>query len=109
MPIKYTHEALSAAAAGATTLDEALASLDRKPDRYNRRYLQRRPAACAVDTSHFTGQARNRGRKFPSKLAPDEILVPRPTDAERLPGARIRRALAELGRPEACEGCGTGP
>lgn len=164
MPIKYTHDALSAAAAAATTLDEALASLGREPDRYNRRYLQRRLASCAIDTSHFrpagtvytkellqeavaasqsvagvvrhlhqrqaggtqahigrrikafgidtshfTGQAHSRGKKFPSKLSADEILVQRPADAKRLPGRRIRRSLAELGRPERCEGCGTGP
>lgn len=35
--------------------------------------------------------------------------VQRPSDAKRLPGAQIRQALAELGRPELCEDCGTGP
>ncbi|WP_083977065.1 HNH endonuclease signature motif containing protein [Kitasatospora azatica] len=38
-----------------------------------------------------------------------ELLAKRPWDAKRLPGERIRRALAELGRPELCEDCGTGP
>ncbi|BFV59120.1 hypothetical protein KCMC57_up42240 [Kitasatospora sp. CMC57] len=33
----------------------------------------------------------------------------RPADAKRLPGSRIRKALLELGRPDACQDCGTGP
>ncbi|MFI6446163.1 HNH endonuclease signature motif containing protein [Kitasatospora sp. NPDC050543] len=164
MQLNYTHDALKKAAAAATTLDEALVSLGREPDRYNRRYLRRKLTACAIDnshfrqagtvytkelpqeavaasqsvagvvrhlqqrqaggtqahtgrrikafgidTSHFTGQAHNRGKKFPTKLRPEELLVQRPREAKRIPGSRIRRALAELGRPDICEGCDIGP
>ncbi|WP_407658477.1 HNH endonuclease signature motif containing protein [Kitasatospora acidiphila] len=62
-----------------------------------------------IDTSHFTGQAHGKGKKFPRRMAPEVLLVQRPQHAKRLPGARIRRALLELGRPELCQGCDVGP
>ncbi|MFE7530589.1 HNH endonuclease signature motif containing protein [Kitasatospora sp. NPDC057542] len=39
----------------------------------------------------------------------EQLLVQRPPEAKGLPGSRIRSAPAELGRPELCEDCGTGP
>ncbi|MFJ4097217.1 HNH endonuclease signature motif containing protein [Kitasatospora sp. NPDC089913] len=72
-------------------------------------HIGRRIKALGIDTSHFTGQAHHRGKHSTKRLSPEQILVQRPPEAKRLPGARIRAALAELGRPELCEGCGTGP
>ena len=37
------------------------------------------------------------------------MLTRRPADAKRLPGQRIRQALLELGHPDECADCGTGP
>lgn len=74
-----------------------------------RRLIQAEISRHRIDTKHFTGQAHNRGKRSPSRFAPEQVLVQRPPHAPRLPGRRIRRALAELGRPELCEGCGIGP
>ncbi len=70
--------------------------------------MRRKLTEYAVDPSHFTGQARSRGTRSTRRLSPEQVLVQRPPDAKRLPGSRLRTALAELGRPELCEGCGTG-
>ncbi|MGW1174257.1 HNH endonuclease signature motif containing protein [Kitasatospora sp. NPDC002543] len=164
MPVKYTRELLTEAAAAATTLDEMLTALGREPTPYSRsylrqrikaygieashfpepatfytkellqeavaasdsvagviRYLNRRQAGgtqahvgrrikqFGIDTSHFTGAAHNRGKPSPRRLAPAEVLVLGAADDKRRPGFRIRRALTAIGRPEVCEGCGTGP
>ncbi|MFI8458482.1 hypothetical protein [Kitasatospora sp. NPDC085464] len=49
----YSKELLAEAAAAATTLDEMLIALDRKPNEYNRKYLRQRIKAYGIDTTHF--------------------------------------------------------
>ncbi|MFJ9951112.1 HNH endonuclease signature motif containing protein [Kitasatospora sp. NPDC091207] len=117
MPVTYTRELLATAAAAATSLDEMLTALGREPDKDRRKYLRRKLTAYAIDTSHFrpTGSVYTREllevavAACQSVAGVEQLLVQRPWDAERLPGARIGQALAELGRPEQCEGCGIGP
>ncbi|MFI9330681.1 HNH endonuclease signature motif containing protein [Kitasatospora sp. NPDC052868] len=109
MPVRYTRELLTTTAATAASLDEMPTALGREPNLDRRKYLRRKPTECAIDTSHFTGQAHNRCPWSTRRLPPERVLVQRPSDAKRLPGAQIRQALAELGRPEPCEDCGTGP
>ncbi|MFE9428123.1 HNH endonuclease [Kitasatospora sp. NPDC006697] len=74
----------------------------------NRRRLKAVIAQHDLDTSHFTGAGSNRGKPPANRRRPEELLVQRPSDAQRLKGPRLRRALLELGRPDSCEGCGTG-
>ncbi|MFJ2867325.1 HNH endonuclease signature motif containing protein [Kitasatospora sp. NPDC087314] len=109
MLVNYTRELLTTIAATATSLDEMLTALGREPNRDRRKYLRRKLAEYGIDTSHFTGQAHHRGTRSPRRITPEEVLVQRPREAKRIPGLRIRQALSELGRPELCEGCGTGP
>ncbi|AUG77431.1 hypothetical protein CFP65_2606 [Kitasatospora sp. MMS16-BH015] len=105
----YTREVLQAAVTASCSLADVMRRLHLRPAGGTHAHIGRRIKAFDIDTSHFTGSGHNRGKPSPRKLPPEEILVQRPAEARRLPGFRIRRALAELGRPELCEGCGTGP
>ncbi|MET2717456.1 HNH endonuclease [Streptomyces harbinensis] len=65
-------------------------------------------AELGCDTSHFLGQAHQRGKPSPRARTAEAILVERPGE-RRTKTHLLRRALAEIGRPEQCAGCGTGP
>ncbi|RKN49669.1 hypothetical protein D7223_08475 [Micromonospora endolithica] len=71
-------------------------------------HISRQLKRFGVDTSHFTGQAHNRGRPG-RRRSSSQVLVKLPPEARRVPGARLQRALAFIGIPEACERCGVGP
>ncbi|GGX65229.1 hypothetical protein GCM10010358_19490 [Streptomyces minutiscleroticus] len=61
-----------------------------------------------LTTSHFLGQAHQRGRAASTAVPSEEVLV-RHDDSHRTPGKRLRRALREVGVPEQCARCGIGP
>lgn len=64
-----------------------------------------------IDTSHFLGQASNRGGNHlggPEKLAAETILVYNRNNDRRERVDRLRRALIESGVPEQCAVCGLG-
>ncbi|MCX4748794.1 HNH endonuclease [Kitasatospora sp. NBC_01287] len=104
-----TREILEAAVAASQSVADVIRHLNQRQCGGTHAHIGRRIKAFGIDTSHFTGQAHNRAKHSPTKLRPEQLLVQRPKDAIRLPGRRIRRTLAEIGRPERCEGCGTGP
>ncbi|MFF3068513.1 HNH endonuclease [Kitasatospora sp. NPDC057936] len=62
-----------------------------------------------LDTSHFTGQAHNKGQKTGPRRTADELLVLRPPGSQRVPGERLRTMLVHIGHPDVCELCGTPP
>ncbi|MFG2909307.1 HNH endonuclease signature motif containing protein [Kitasatospora sp. NPDC048286] len=105
----YTKELLEEAVAASQSVAGVIRYLNRPQAGGTQAHVGRRIKALGIDTSHFTGQSHRRGKPSPRRLPPGEILVQRPAGAKRLPGFRIRRALAELGRAEECQGCGTGP
>ncbi|WP_406198864.1 HNH endonuclease [Kitasatospora sp. NBC_01560] len=105
----YTREVLQEAVSACRSVAGVVRHLNQRQAGGTQAHIGRRIKALGIDTSHFTGQAHNRGKRSPGRIPPDQLLVRRPADAKRLPGARIRQALAELGRPELCEDCGTGP
>ncbi|GAA1984172.1 HNH endonuclease signature motif containing protein [Kitasatospora viridis] len=104
----YTRELLAAAVAECTSVAGVVRYLRLRQAGGTQAHIGRRIKHFGIDTSHFTGQAHSKGKQLPTRLRPDEVLVQRPRDAKRLPGSRIRQALAELGRPERCGDCGTG-
>ncbi|MFF2661335.1 HNH endonuclease signature motif containing protein [Kitasatospora sp. NPDC058032] len=105
----YTRELLQEAVDASHSVAGVVRHLRLRQAGGTQAHIGRRIKALGIDTSHFTGQAHNRGKRSARRLSPEDVLVQRPPDAKRLPGSRIRLALAELGRPELCEGCGTGP
>ncbi|TYC75000.1 HNH endonuclease signature motif containing protein [Streptomyces sp. CB01881] len=105
----YTRELLQEAVSACRSVAGVVRFLNQRQAGGTQAHIGRRIKALGIDTSHFTGQAHSRGKQGPTRIPAERLLTRRPWDAKRLPGVRIRRALGELGRPELCEGCGTGP
>ncbi|WP_223838097.1 HNH endonuclease [Streptomyces venezuelae] len=64
---------------------------------------------AGLDTSHFLGQAHQRGRPGPVQARrPEDVLV-RHEGRRRTAAKVLRRALREAGVPDTCQGCGTPP
>jgi hypothetical protein len=105
----YTRELLQAAVSKCTSVAGVVRYLGQRQAGGTQAHIGRRIKHFGIDTSHFTGQAHNKGRRSPKRIPPEELLVRRPPGLKRVPGARLRLALTELGRPERCEGCATGP
>jgi len=70
-------------------------------------HVSRRLRLLNIDTSHFTGQAHNKGKANP-KRAPEEILVARPDGLRRTKREQLYRAVLAIGLPERCAKCGVG-
>ncbi len=106
-PSRPTVENLRSAVENSLSIAGALRLLGR-PDTGQMRGLFRRWAAEAgLDTTHFLGQAHQRGKTGPIKSAA-EILV-RHDGKRRTKTRLLRRALHEVGVAEECAECGTGP
>ncbi|WP_326722817.1 MULTISPECIES: HNH endonuclease signature motif containing protein [unclassified Streptomyces] len=74
-----------------------------------RALLPQLTAAYGIDTSHFLGQAHQRGKPGPTPLKRPEDLLVKHVGRRRTKTALLRRALGETGVPEKCAECGTGP
>ncbi|MFF1675974.1 HNH endonuclease [Streptomyces sp. NPDC058256] len=82
----------------------------RRPDSSRlRALLPQLTAAYGIDTSHFLGQAHQRGKSGPTPLKRPEDLLVKHVGRRRTKTALLRRALGEIGVPEKCAECGTGP
>ncbi|WP_307163568.1 HNH endonuclease signature motif containing protein [Streptomyces rishiriensis] len=95
---------------GTTSVAGALRALGMEPYNSKLRVLLRHwVEEHGLDTSHFLGQAHQRGGPgtVPSRCAAD-ILV-RHDGSRRTRTHLLRRALLELGEPEQCAGCEVGP
>ena len=101
----YTDEDLRTAVAGSTAYAGVLRSLSIPLNGGSHAYLARRIRAAGFDTSHFLGQAHNRGKRAP-RLTPSEILVVRPPGSNRVHGHVLRRAMVACGVEERCLLCG---
>ncbi|MFD9329078.1 HNH endonuclease [Streptomyces sp. NPDC060065] len=81
----------------------------RRPDNSRlRALLPQLTAAYGIDTSHFLGQAHQRGKPGPTPLKRPEDLLVKHVGTRRTKTALLRRALGEIGVPEECAECGTG-
>nr|WP_269857725.1 HNH endonuclease signature motif containing protein [Streptomyces sp. RPT161] len=103
-----TRKELLSAVAESTSIASALRNLH-VPDRTRTRALFRRwIAEDGIDTSHFLGQRHGRGKQSAQKKPAQEVLVKRES-GRRTKTVVLRRALREIGVPEECAECGTGP
>ncbi|MER7753005.1 HNH endonuclease signature motif containing protein [Kitasatospora sp. NPDC097643] len=105
----YTREVLQEAVSACHSVAGVVRYLHKRQAGGTQAHIGRRIKALGIDISHFTGQAHARGKRLPTRIPAEQLLIRRPSEAKRLPGSRIRSALTELGRPELCEDCGTGP
>lgn len=100
---------LREAVASSVSVAAVLRRLGRPDNSSQRQWLRRWTSEAGLDTSHFRGQAHQRGGPgtTPAKR-PEEVLVIR-GDSRRTQGVTLRRALSALGVPDVCAECGTGP
>ncbi|MEV0237188.1 HNH endonuclease signature motif containing protein [Nonomuraea sp. NPDC050786] len=73
----------------------------------NRRRLLRCIARYDIDTTHFEREITSSIMSKPHR-DPTTVLVQRPLQASRTPGAVLRHALGEIGVPGRCANCGIG-
>ncbi|WP_369196484.1 HNH endonuclease [Streptomyces djakartensis] len=104
-----TSEQLRAAIAESVSLAEVLRHLSRPDNGGQRTTLRRRIAQERLDTTHFLGQAHNRGRPGTVPVKPPEQILVRHEGRRRTGTSLLRRALRAVGVPEVCARCGTGP
>ncbi|GHG02799.1 hypothetical protein Shyd_21600 [Streptomyces hydrogenans] len=106
-PPRPAPEELRSAVERSVSVSGALRLLGRQDSRQARRLFHRWTTEDGVATTHFLGQAHQRGRSGPTKPAA-EILV-RHDGRRRTRTHLLRRALREVGTREECAECGTGP
>ncbi|MEH0818632.1 MULTISPECIES: HNH endonuclease signature motif containing protein [unclassified Micromonospora] len=104
---KYTPEMLAEAAAQARSVTDVLRLLGVRLSGGSHAHISRQLKRFGIDTSHFTGQVHNKGARGIRTPLPQQ-LVKRPAGSRRVPGWRLKRALAAIGLPEECEACGVG-
>ncbi|MFE5868399.1 HNH endonuclease [Streptomyces roseifaciens] len=81
-----------------------------QPDNGRQRDLLRHwIAKDGLTTSHFLGQAHQRGKPGPTPRKTSRDLLVKHTGRRRTGTHMLRRALREVGVPEECSGCGTKP
>jgi hypothetical protein len=103
----YTDEALAAAAAASNSIAATLRHLGVPVTGGQHAHLARRIRRAGIDTSHFTGQAHNRGSKRPRD--PASVLVVLPEGSDRPKTVTLRNAMIASGVPQVCAECNCGP
>ncbi|MFC4609433.1 HNH endonuclease signature motif containing protein [Streptomyces maoxianensis] len=100
---------LSEAVARSLSIAEALRRLSR-PDNSSQRYqLRQWITGDGLSTSHFLGQAHQRGKPpYTPAKKPEDVLT-KGEGKRRTKTVQLRRALREIGVAEECAECGTGP
>jgi hypothetical protein len=100
---------LRAAVDESTSIAETLRRLECPDNGSQRALLRQWIAGEGFTTTHFLGQAHQRGTSRPELTKkPQEILVKR-NDNRRTRTQPLRRALRGIGVPEECAECGIGP
>lgn len=103
-----TEDELRAAVIESISLTGVLRRLDRPGNGAQRTQLREWIAEHRISTSHFLGQAHQRGKLGTTAISPEEVLVKR-NSTHRTATKRLRRALLGVGVAEECARCGVGP
>ncbi|MFE3858586.1 HNH endonuclease [Streptomyces griseorubiginosus] len=104
-----TSDELRAAVIKSLSIAEVLRTLERTDNGRQRALLRQWVAEEGLDTSHFLGQAHRRGGPGPTPLRRAEDILVRHEGDRRTRTHLLRRALSDVGVPEVCAECGTGP
>ncbi|MFJ6011830.1 HNH endonuclease [Streptomyces sp. NPDC092952] len=104
-----TAEELRAAVAGSVSVAGALRRLQRPDSTSQRAALRRWIAEENIATPHFLGQAHQRGKPGPTPRRHHTDILVKHDSRRRTRSSLLRRALGEIGVPEKCAECGTGP
>ncbi|MGW7369138.1 HNH endonuclease signature motif containing protein [Streptomyces sp. NPDC054841] len=101
---------LAEAVAGSISLAGTLRLLGRPENSSQKASLKRWIAEDHLSTTHFLGQGHQRGRPSTNPaLKAEDVLVKHDSKRRRTKTVHLRRALFEIGVPEQCARCGTGP
>ncbi|MFD0225222.1 HNH endonuclease [Streptomyces hirsutus] len=104
-----TTEELRTAVAESVSIAAVLRRLGQPNSGTRRTLLRQWIAEENVSMAHFLGQAHQRGKPGPTPLRrPEDILI-KHDGKRRTKTALLRRALCEVGVPNECAECGTGP
>lgn len=106
--MKYTRKVLAPVIAGSQSFAEVMRKLGIRVTGGSHAHLKRLASKYGLTTSHFLGRGSNCGvchRGGPTKKTASEILVLRRRTQYKESAFRLRRALLEAGRKEACEEC----
>ncbi|MFI9171545.1 HNH endonuclease [Streptomyces lincolnensis] len=109
-PAKPAPDELRRAVGEATSIAGTLRALGMEP--YNsklRTQFRRWVTEDGLDTSHFLGQAHQRGGPGTTPLRRAQDILVRHNGTCRTRTHLLRRALVEVGVPAECAECGTGP
>ncbi|MBL1105289.1 HNH endonuclease [Streptomyces sp. 5-8] len=106
-PPKPDPEVLRRAVEDATSIAGALRILGKPCSGQLRTLFHQWVADDGLDTSHFLGQAHQRGRPSTTAKRAEDILVKHEGE-NRTKTVLLRRALHAIGVPEKCAGCGVG-
>ena len=99
---KYNEDQLRDAVKNSTSMRQVLLALNVSPFGGNYDVLRKAIRHFNIDTSHFTGQAWNRGKKLPSKIPTESYLTNKaPIQSYKLK----RRLIKEKVLPEQCFNC----
>ena len=105
----YSSDDLAAAVASSASVSETMRRLGIPLAGGSHAYLANRIRREGMDTSHFLGQASQRGRVSPRRLQPHEVLTVRPPGSRRVSAPQLVRAMLALGLAHECAHCGLGP
>ncbi|MCQ8770647.1 HNH endonuclease signature motif containing protein [Streptomyces telluris] len=102
-------DALRDTVSRSVSIAETLRRLGLRDSAGQRSRLRQWVAEDGLTTSHFLGQAHQRGKPGTTpRKTPEELLV-KHSGKWRAKAHLLRRALRETGTAEECAGCGTGP
>lgn len=107
-PPRPTADELRSAVAETISIAGALEVLGRPGNGRLRRLFHQWVAEDGIDTSHFLGQAHQRGRTSSTAKRAEDILI-RHDGTRRTKTTLLRRALRDVGVPEECARCGVAP
>ncbi|KES07144.1 endonuclease [Streptomyces toyocaensis] len=108
VPQRPTVDELRTAVAEAISIAGALKALGRPSNARLRTLFHQWVAEDGIDTSHFLGQAHQRGRTSSTAKRAEDILI-RHDGRRRTKTTLLRRALRDVGVPQKCDRCGVAP
>jgi hypothetical protein len=107
---RWTREILTEAVSASTHMNDVLRYLGLDLVGGHHTHISRRIKALGIDTSHFAPHVRAGAMKDSRRRTGAELLVEQePTNARRIQGDRLKRAMLECGIAHRCALCGTGP
>ncbi|MEU5463131.1 HNH endonuclease [Streptomyces althioticus] len=106
--LRPTTDELRSAVAESISIAGALNVLGKPSNGRLRALFHQWVAEDGIDTSHFLGQAHQRGRSSSTAKAAEDILI-RHDGTRRTKTTLLRRALRDVGVPELCARCGVTP